>query len=290
VGKESSDIKTYQHEKLDCFGIGSEKDIKYWNALIRQLLLARLLDKEIENYGLLKVTQAGKDFLQHPQSFMMTEDHDYEDTDAEMNEGQATDSLDPVLISMLLDLRKKIAKRHNIPPFVVFQETSIEDMAVQYPITIAEMANIIGVGQGKAQKFGKEFIELIAQYVEDNSIERPQDMIVKSVVNKSGNKVQVIQSIDRKVALRTIAESRGISLVEMLDELEKIVLSGTKVNIDYQIKEELESEEIEEIFEFFRSEEYEKFTDALNELVHEYDYSEENVRMVWVKFLSEMGN
>ena len=290
TGKESSEIKTYQHEKLECFGIGSDHDIKYWNALIRQLLLARMLDKEIENYGLLKVTQAGKDFLSRPHSFMMTEDHDYEDTDTEMQEGQGTASLDPVLIGMLLDLRKKVAKRHNVPPFVVFQETSIDDMAVQYPITIAEMANIIGVGQGKAQKFGKEFVELIAQYVEENDIERPQDMVVKSVVNKSGNKVQVIQSIDRQVALETIAESRGITLIEMLDELEKIVLSGTKVNINYQIQEDLEEEEIEEIFEFFRTEEYEKFTDVLKELMQEYDYTEEQVRMVWIKFLSEMGN
>ncbi|MCL2327101.1 MAG: DNA helicase RecQ [Bacteroidetes bacterium] len=290
VGKESSEIKTYKHEQLECFGCGSDHDIKYWNALIRQLLLARMLDKEIENYGLLKVTKAGKDFLKHPQSFMMTEDHDYEDTDTEMTEGQGTASLDPVLIGMLMDLRKKVAKRHNVPPFVVFQETSIEDMAVQYPITIAEMANIIGVGQGKAQKFGKEFVELIAQYVEENDIERPQDMVVKSVVNKSGNKVQVIQSIDRQVALETIAEGQGKTLIEMLDELEKIVLSGTKVNINYQIQEDLEEEEIEEIFEFFRTVEYEKFADTLKELMQEYDYTEEQVRLVWIKFLSEMGN
>jgi len=290
AGKESSEIKTYKHEQLECFGSGSDHDVKYWNALIRQLLLARMLDKEIENYGLLKVTKAGKDFLKYPQSFMMTEDHDYDDTDVEMTEGQGTASLDPILIAMLMDLRKKVAKRHNVPPFVVFQETSIEDMAVQYPITIAEMANIIGVGQGKAQKFGKEFVELIAQYVEENDIERPQDMVVKSVVNKSSDKVQVIKSIDRQVALTTIADGLGKTLIEMLDELEKIVLSGTKVNINYQIQEDLEEEEVKEIFEFFRTEEYEKFADALKELTQEYDYTEEQVRMVWIKFLSEMGN
>lgn len=290
VGKESSEIKTYQHEKLECFAAGSDHDVKYWNALMRQLLLARLLDKEIENYGLLKVTQAGKDFLKHPQSFLMVEDHDYEDTDTELNEGHSTASLDPVLIAMLMDLRKKVAKRHNLPPFVIFQETSIEDMAVQYPITIAELSNIVGVGQGKAQKFGKEFVELIGHYVRENNIERPQDMVVKSVVNKSGNKVQVIQSIDRQVALETIANSRGITLIEMLDELEKIVLSGTKININYQIQEDLEEEETEEIFDFFRNEEYDSFAVALHELVEEYEYTEEQVRMVWIKFLSEMGN
>jgi ATP-dependent DNA helicase RecQ len=190
-----------------------------------------------------------------------------------LNLGQGTGSLDPVLISMLIELRKKIAKKHNVPPFVVFQETSIEDMAVQYPITIEELTNIIGVGQGKAQKYGKEFVELIAQYVADNNIERPQDMVVKSVVNKSGNKVQIIQNIDRKVSLDTLAESKGLTMVELLDEIERIVNSGTKINIDYYIKEVMEEDVVEEIYDYFRTSESESVQDAIDELTQD-DYSE----------------
>ncbi|HOS84414.1 MAG TPA: DNA helicase RecQ [Bacteroidales bacterium] len=289
AGKVSSEIKTYQHDKLEIFGAGSEKEVKFWNAVLRQLLIARLIDKEIENYGLLKLTPKGKEFLQRPYSFLITEDHDYEESDGELNLGQGTGSLDPVLISMLLELRKKIAKKYNVPPFVVFQETSIEDMAVQYPITIEELTNIIGVGQGKAQKYGKEFVELIAQYVVDNAIERPQDMVVKSVVNKSGNKVQMIQSIDRKVALDTVAESKGMTMVELLEELERIVNSGTKINLDYYIKQVIEEDVVEEIFDYFRTSESESVQDAIDELTQD-DYSEEEIRLVRIKFLSELGH
>lgn len=289
AGKVSSEIKTYQHEKLEIFGAGNEKDVKFWNAVLRQLLIARLLDKEIENYGLLKLTAKGKEFLQRPYSFLITEDHDYEESDTEMNLGQGTGSLDPVLISMLIELRKKVAKKHNVPPFVVFQETSIEDMAVQYPITIEELTNIIGVGQGKAHKYGKEFIELIAQYVTDNAIERPQDMVVKSVVNKSGNKVQIIQSIDRKVALDTVADSKGMTLVELLDEIERIVNSGTKINLDYYIKQVIEEDVVDEIYDYFRNSESESVQDAIDELTQD-DYSEEEIRLVRIKFLSELGH
>ncbi|OQA97387.1 MAG: ATP-dependent DNA helicase RecQ [Bacteroidetes bacterium ADurb.Bin217] len=289
AGKVSSEIKTYQHDKLEIFGAGSEKEVKFWNAVLRQLLIARLIDKEIENYGLLKLTPKGKEFLQRPYSFLITEDHDYEESDGELNLGQGTGSLDPVLISMLIELRKKIAKKYNVPPFVVFQETSIEDMAVQYPITIEELTNIIGVGQGKAQKYGKEFVELIAQYVVDNAIERPQDMVVKSVVNKSGNKVQMIQSIDRKVALDTVAESKGMTMVELLEELERIVNSGTKINLDYYIKQVIEEDVVEEIFDYFRTSESESVQDAIDELTQD-DYSEEEIRLVRIKFLSELGH
>ena len=288
-GKESSEIKTYHHEKLELFGVGSEKDVKFWNAVLRQLLIARLLDKEIENYGLLKLTQKGKDFLKQPHSFLITEDHDYEENDSEVNLGQGTGSIDPVLISMLLDLRKKVAKKYNIPPFVVFQETSIEDMAVQYPIKLEELTNIIGVGQGKAQKYGKEFVELIAKYVQENNIDRPQDMVVKSVANKSVNKVQIIQSIDRKLTLDTLAQSKGIPIIELLDEIDRIVNSGTKVNIDYYINEVLEEDVVEEIYDYFRTAESENIQDAINELTKE-DYSEEEIRLVRIKFLSEMGH
>ncbi|HRS19489.1 MAG TPA: RecQ family ATP-dependent DNA helicase, partial [Bacteroidales bacterium] len=289
AGKVSSEIKTYHHDKLEIFGAGNEKDVKFWNAVLRQLLIARLIDKEIENYGLLKITAKGKEFLQRPYSILITEDHDYEEADGDLNLGQGTGSLDPVLISMLIELRKKIAKKHNVPPFVVFQETSIEDMAVQYPITIEELTNIIGVGQGKAQKYGKEFVELIAQYVADNNIERPQDMVVKSVVNKSGNKVQIIQNIDRKVSLDTLAESKGLTMVELLDEIERIVNSGTKINIDYYIKEVMEEDVVEEIYDYFRTSESESVQDAIDELTQD-DYSEEEIRLVRIKFLSELGH
>lgn len=289
AGKVSSEVKTYQHDKLELFGVGSEKEIKFWSAVIRQLLIARLIDKEIENYGLLKLTPKGKEYLERPYSFLITEDHDYDETDGEMNLGQGTGSMDPVLIAMLLDLRKKIAKKLNVPPFVVFQETSIEDMAVQYPITIEELTNIIGVGQGKAHKYGKDFVEIIATYVTDNNIERPQDMVVKSVVNKSGNKVQIIQSIDRKLALDTLAESKGIPLIELLDEIERIVNSGTKINIDYYIKQVIEEDVVDEIYDYFRTSESESVQDAIDELTQD-DYSEEEIRLVRIKFLSDLGH
>lgn len=289
IGKSSSDIKSYKHDKIDFFGIGDEKDIKFWNAILRQLLIGKYLDKDIENYGLLKLTDKGREFIKSPKSFMVTEDHDYEELDDEVTAGQGTSSVDPELHSLLIDLRKKIAKRHNVPPFVVFQETSIEDMTVQYPITIDELTNIIGVGAGKAQKYGKEFVELIAQYVEKNEIDRPQDMIVRSVVNKSGNKVQIIQNIDRKIPLDTLANSRGIPIVELLDEIEKIINSGTKINIDYYINEVMEEDIIEELYDYYRTAESESIQDAINELTQD-DYSEEEIRLVRIKFLSELGH
>lgn len=289
AGKASSEVKTYQHDKIPEFGCGNDYDIKTWQAVIRQLLIARLIDKEIENYGLLKLTSQGRDFLENPYSFMITEDHDYEDDDLDMNAGMSTGSLDPVLIAMLKDLRKKVAKRHEVPPFVIFQDTSIDDMAVQYPISMEELTNIIGVGQGKAQKYGKDFVELIAKYVADNAIERPQDMVVKSVINKSGNKVQIIQTIDRKVPLDTIAESKGMSLIQLLEEIERIVNSGTRINIDYYINSVMEQEQIEDIFEYFRESEVDSLEDAIAELQDD-DYSEEEIRMVRIKFLSELGN
>ncbi len=289
AGKESSEIKTYQHHKIELFGSGKSHNIKTWHAVIRQLLIARFIDKEIENYGLLKLTDLGKEYLQNPHSFPITEDHDYEEDDIDTNAGSGTSSMDPVLVSLLKDLRKKVAKKHNIPPFVVFQDTSIEDMTVQYPVTIKELTNIIGVGHGKAQKFGKEFVELIAKYTEENDIDRPQEMIVKSVINKSGNKVQLIQSIDRQVSLDTLAESKGVSLTELLDEIEKIVNSGTRINIDYYINMVMEKEHVDDVFEYFRETDNESITDAIAEL-EEDDYSEDEVRMVRIKFLSELGN
>jgi len=289
AGKASSEIKTYQHDKLDIFGCGKDFDENFWNAVLRQLLIAKLLDKEIENYGLLKVTEAGRDFIENPRSFLVTEDHSFDDDDTAGTAAQGTSSIDPVLINMLKDLRKKVAKKHDIPPFVVFQDTSIEDMAAQHPITVEELQNIIGVGQGKAQKFGKEFITLIATYVEANNIERAQDMVVKSVANKSVNKVQIIQSIDRQIPLDTIADSKGKTLIEILEEIESIVNSGTRINIDYYINSVMDSDQIEDIFEYFRETEIDSITAAVAEL-EEDDYSEEEIRMVRIKFLSEIGN
>ncbi|MFO7868018.1 MAG: DNA helicase RecQ [Bacteroidales bacterium] len=289
TGKASSEIKTYQHDKIELFGCGKEQDMKTWNAILRQMLIAKFIDKEIEHYGLLKLTKKGHDFLAQPYSFPITQNHDYEDEDTELKSGQGTSSMDPVLISHLKELRKKIAHKHNVPPFVVFQDASIEDMAVQYPIKIEELTNIIGVGQGKAQKFGQKFVELIAKYVEDNNIERPQDMVVKSVVNKSINKVQIIKSIDRKLSLDTLADSKDISLIELLKEIDRIVNSGTRINIDYYINTVMESDQVDDIYEYFREAESDSIEDAILEL-EEDDYSEEEVRLVRIKFISEMGN
>ncbi|MFW5850797.1 MAG: DNA helicase RecQ [Bacteroidota bacterium] len=289
AGKASSEIKTYQHDKLELFGCGKDHEPKTWNAILRQMLIARLIDKEIENYGLLKLTAKGHEFLKQPYSFLITQDHDFEDDDVEMQSGQGTSSMDPVLISHLKELRKKIALKHSVPPFVVFQDTSIEDMAVQYPTQLEELTHIIGVGKGKAQKYGKEFVDLIAKYVADNNIERPQDMVVKSVAKKSINKVQIIQSIDRKLSLDTLAESKNISLIDLLKEIDRIVNSGTRINIDYYINSVMETEQIEDIYEYFRETENDSIEDAITEL-EEDDYSEEEVRLVRIKFISEMGN
>ncbi|MDA3883606.1 MAG: DNA helicase RecQ [Bacteroidales bacterium] len=288
-GKASSEIKTYQHDKIELFGCGKDHEPKTWNAILRQMLIARLIDKEIENYGLLKLTEKGHDFLKQPYSFLITQDHDFEDDDVELQSGQGTSSMDPVLISQLKELRKKIALKHSVPPFVVFQDTSIEDMAVQYPTQLEELTHIIGVGKGKAQKYGQEFVDLIAKYVTDNNIERPQDMVVKSVAKKSINKVQIIQSIDRKLSLDTLAESKNISLIDLLKEIDRIVNSGTRINIDYHINSVMETDQIEDIYEYFRETESDSIEDAITEL-EEDDYSEEEVRLVRIKFISEMGN
>ncbi|HOK52742.1 MAG TPA: RQC domain-containing protein, partial [Bacteroidales bacterium] len=233
AGNITSSIKSYKHHKLEIFGKGSERDVKFWNAVIRQMLVHQLIAKEIENYGLLKVTPAGYQYLDNPEPLMLTEDHDY-DVESEEETGvvpMKTTTVDEELLHILKDLRKKIAKQKNLPPFVIFQDPSLEDMAIQYPITMEELQNIVGVGAGKAQKYGKEFIEVIKAYVEEKEIIRPQDMVVKSVVNKSGLKVFIIQSIDRKMSLEDIAEAKNISMDELLTEIEAIVNSGTRLNL-----------------------------------------------------------
>lgn len=292
AGNVDSAIKSYKHHKLEIFGTGSEKDNKFWNSVIRQALVEHLVQKDIENYGLLRLTPKGHEFLEHPHTFPLCEDHEYsDDEDDEFSmAGGKTSTVDTELFNIMKDLRKKISKQKNLPPFVIFQDTSLEDMAIQYPITMEELQNIVGVGAGKAQRYGKEFISIIKAYVEEKEIIRPQDMVVKSVVNKSGLKVYIIQAIDRKMSLEDISNSKNIGMGDLLNEIEAIVNSGTKLNIDYYINEVLDEEHQEEIFDYFRTEaETESVEDALKAL-GEDEYSEEEVRLMRIKFLSELGN
>ena len=294
AGVSDSQVKTYKHHKLDIFGCGEDDgDENFWNAVLRQALVHGFLSKDIENYGTLKITKEGKDFLKKPYDIELTKNHDYESDDDDdeqavphsMNGGAS----DPELFKMLKDLRKKVSKQRNVPPFVIFQDPSLEDMAVQYPITIDELKQIVGVGQGKAQKFGKEFVELIKRYVQEKEIERPQDMIVKSVVSKSGNKVYIIQSIDRKIDLEDICESKQIEMDELLSEIESIINSGTKLNLDYFIDRVIDDERQEEAYDYFDHAETESIEEAMNEL-GEDDWTEEELRLMRIKYISEKGH
>jgi len=289
-GKVTAAIKSYKHHKLEFFGIGEDKDEKFWNMVIRQALIAKFLTKDIENYGLLKLTTKGMEFLEKPTSFMLAEDHDYADTTDEENAfGARTAAVDEELFSILKDLRKKLSKQKDVPPFVVFQDPSLEDMAIQYPVTIDELQNITGVGAGKAQRYGEEFIEIIKRYVEEKEIIRPLDMVVKSVVNKSGIKVYIIQSIDMKRPLEDIAEAKGLEMGELISEIEAIVNSGTRINLDYYINNTIDEERQHDIYLYFREEaESDSLTEAIKELGNEFE--EEEIRLMRIKFLSEMGN
>jgi ATP-dependent DNA helicase RecQ len=289
-GKVTSAIKSYKHHKIEFFGIGEDKDEKFWNMVIRQALIAKFLTKDIENYGLLKLTPEGMKFLENPTSFMLAEDHDYADTTDEENAfGARTAAVDEELFSILKDLRKKLSKQKDVPPFVIFQDPSLEDMAIQYPVTIDELQNISGVGAGKAQRYGQEFIEIIKKYVEEKEIIRPLDMVVKSVVNKSGIKVYIIQSIDMKRPLEDIAEAKGLEMGELVSEIEAIVNSGTRINLDYYINNAIDEERQHDIYTYFREEaESDSLSDAINELGNEFE--EDEIRLMRIKFLSEMGN
>ncbi len=293
AGIKTSAIKSYNHHMLDVFGSGKDKDEKFWNMVIRQALIARLIQKDIENYGLLKMDPKGMEYLQNPYSIMLSEDHDYSDTDEEEESFAGPErpgTVDEELFNILKNLRKKISKQLNLPPFVIFQDPSLEDMAIQYPITIDELQNITGVGAGKAKRYGKEFVELIKSYVDEKEIIRPQDMVVKSVVNKSGLKVYIIQSIDRKMDLEDIASAKNIDMGDLLDEIEAIVNSGTRLNLDYYIDYILDKEHQQEIFDYFREEaESGSIEEALKEL-GEDNYTEEEIRLMRIKFISEMGN
>ena len=289
VGNETSEIDSFKHNELEIFGSGQDEDEKTWNAVIRQALIAGYLLKDIENYGLLKVTEKGKEFMEKPVSFKITKDNEFEEEVEETPvRGGASCAVDPALYSMMKDLRKKLSKRLQVPPFVIFQDPSLEAMATTYPITLEELQNIPGVGAGKAKRYGKEFIELIKRHVEENEIERPEDLRVRTVANKSKLKVSIIQRIDRKVALDEIASSNGLEFTELLDEIEAIVYSGTRINIDYFVNDVMDEDHVEDIYEYFKDSETDDLEDAIEELGG--DYTEDEIRLVRIKFLSEMAN
>lgn len=292
AGKKTGDIIAIKLDKTLVFGTGKEKDSRHWVMVIRQALIQRLLEKEIENYGILKLTKAGKEFIDKPFSIMIAKDHDYESGDDDIliqGRGQRTSGSDPILFSMLKELRKELSHEEKLPPFVIFQDPSLEDMAIQYPISIEEMQQIVGVGLGKSKKYGQPFCDLIKEYVEENDIMRPNDIVIKSVVNKSGLKVYIIKSIDRKLPLNDIAHAKNLSLDEMLTEIERIVSSGTRLNINYYIEERVDEYHQEDIYDYFLEAETDSVQDALNEL-GEAEYNEEEIRLVRIKFLSEVGN
>ncbi|WP_107039368.1 DNA helicase RecQ [Brumimicrobium mesophilum] len=290
-GENTTEINSYKHNLLPHFASGKEKDVVFWNAVIRQSLVAGLISKDIESYGVIKMTERGHEFLKKPHSFILVKEHDYtidEDLSDDPSMGGLKDTFDEELFQALLDLRKQISRDKDIPPFVIFQEASLKDMSFQYPINKEELTNIQGVGLGKAKRYGAPFLSLIKEYVENNEIERPQDMVVKSLVNKSGLKVQLIQNIDRKLPLEDISNSQGKSMEEIIDEIEMIVNSGTRVNINYYIDEILDDDNQEEIYDYFSEAE----TDSLQEAYDEFDgdYTEEELRLMRIKFMSEMAN
>ena len=289
VGNETSEIQSYKHNELEVFGSGQDQDEKTWNAVIRQALIAGYLAKDIENYGLLKITPKGKEFMKNPVSFKITEDNEFAEEEEEVPiRGGASCAVDPVLYSMMKDLRKKMSKRLSVPPFVIFQDPSLEAMATTYPITLEELQNIPGVGAGKAKRYGAEFVALIKKHVEENEIERPEDLRVRTVANKSKLKVWIVQSIDRKVALDDIAVSKGLEFSELLDEIEGIVYSGTRINIDYFLNDVMDEDHVEDIYEYFKDSETDDLEEAIEELGG--DYTEDEIRLVRIKFLSEMAN
>ncbi|MBE5032723.1 DNA helicase RecQ [Gallalistipes aquisgranensis] len=291
IGRTTALIKSYGHHKSEWFGAGAGQNDRFWGAVIRQALILGLIDKNIENYGLLSVNARGEEYIEHPFSVMIALDHDYDEEQEEeaalpTGKGGAADE---ELFSMLKDLRKKVAKQHDLPPFVIFQDPSLEDMSIQYPVTLEEMQNISGVGVGKAKKFGEPFIKLIKAYVEEKEIIRPQDMVVKSVVNRSGNKVFIIQSIDRKMDFEDIARARDLEFDELLTEIEAIVNSGTRLNINYYISEAMDEDKADEIYLYFKEDAQ---SDSLDEALEELgsDFTEEEIRLVRIKFICEQGN
>jgi ATP-dependent DNA helicase RecQ len=289
-GNETSDVVSYQHNELENFGAASDEDEKLLQAVIRQALISGYITKDVETYGVLKITPKGKDYLKNPTSFPIVKDNDFEeDEEVNLKNIASTSAADEVLFSILKDLRKKLSKKLDVPPFVIFQDPSLEAMATTYPITMDELQNIPGVGAGKAKRYGDEFIKVIKEYVKENDIIRPEDLRVRTVANKSKLKVSIIQAIDRKIALDDIALSKGLDITELLDEIEAIVYSGTKINIDYFLEDVMDADRVDEIFEYFNSAETDSIDDALDKLGID-DFSETEIRLVRIKFLSEVGN
>ncbi len=293
MGDLTNDVRTYKHDRLELFGKGAEKTDRFWNAVIRQTMVAGFIVKDVDTYGTLQLTESGREFLENPVSFSILKEHDYEgdghEEDEEITSAKSgSGAVDEGLFAQLKDLRRHIARQRNVPPFVVFQDPSLEDMAIQYPVTLQELTSVAGVGMGKAERFGRPFVEFIERYVKENDIERPQDFVVRSVVNKSGSKVQIIQNIDRKLSLESIGKAQGKSQSEIIAELESIVSSGTRINIDYYIDDILDEDNQEEIYDYFREAE----TDALDEAYREFEgaYTEEELRLMRIKFMSEMAN
>ena len=296
AGEMNSIIKSYHHDRLELYGAGKDHSVRFWCAVIHQGLIMRLLHKDIESYGLISVTPTGAAFLNAPYELMLTEEREFaegedddDDTAAAAAAARGGGGGDPQLLAMLKELRKDVAKKLRLQPWVIFGDPSLEDMSIMYPVTVDELKNCQGVGEGKARKFGKEFLQLIAKYVEENEIERPDDFVMKSMVNKSVNKVYIIQSVDRKIPLDDIADAKGMDMEELMDEIEAIVYSGTKLNLDYYIEQTLDDDVIDEIFDYFRNEaESDSLADAMEDLRDDYDELE--VRLVRVKFLCEVAN
>ena len=288
TGRPTDDIVAHKHDQLEEFGAGEDEDPKIWNPVIRQALIAGFLRKDVENYGLLKLTAAGKRYMQNPESFMIVKDNEFNDDDDDsLGEGHGS-ALDPTLYKMLDQLRTTTANRLNLPPYVVFMDSSLEQMATMYPVTLEELQNIQGVGAGKARKFGRPFVELIQKYCEENDIDRPEDLRVRTVAKKSMLKVKIIQAIDRQVMLDDLANAQGLEFENLLDEVEAIVYSGTKLNIDYFLEEVMDDDHIDDIYEYFRESDTDNLDDAMDELGQ--DYTEDEVRLVRIKFFSEQAN
>ena len=296
AGEINSIIKSYKHDKLELFGAGKDHSVRFWNAVIHQGLVLHFLHKDIESYGLISATDEGKAFYEKPYTLMLTEDREFSEGEDDDDDNAAAAAAargggggDPTLLAMLKDLRKDVARKRGLQPWVIFGDPSLEDMSIMYPITVDELKNCQGVGEGKAKKFGKEFLELIAKYVEENEIDRPDDFVMKSIVNKSVNKVYIIQSVDRRLPLEDIADAKGLEMEELLDEIEAIVYSGTKLNLDYYLEQTLDEDVIEEIYDYFHDEaESDDLATVMEDLKDDYDEME--VRLVRIKFLCEVAN
>lgn len=287
-GKRTADVRNLGHDELELFGCTEKSDQKFLSAVIRQAVIAGYLERDIENYGLLKLTPKAKKFLNKPESFKIVEDREFnEEEEVEVLKSGAGCAADPELYSILKDLRKKIARQNSLPPYVIFQDPSLEAMATTYPVNIEELAGIAGVGAGKARRYGKEFVEVIRRHVEENDIDRPEDLVVRSLANKSKVKISIIHAIDRKIDLNEIADSKGMEFDELLDEIESIVNSGTKININYYIDEMLDEDQQDEIFDWFKQSESGMLEEAYQEFGS--DYSEEEIRLMRIKFISDMG-